>query len=107
MSQEKIGDVLHAQGNLPGALESYRASLAIKERLAKADPGNAGWQHDLALSLQRVGFVASQQNQRENALASYRHGLAIMQRLIGLAPDHAAFKRDLAWFEARLAELNP
>ena len=30
-----------AQGDLPAALTSYRASLAIAERLAKADPGNA------------------------------------------------------------------
>jgi len=29
----------------------------IRERLAKADPGNAGWQLDLALSYGRVAFV--------------------------------------------------
>jgi hypothetical protein len=43
-AQERIGDALWAQGNLPAALESYRASLAVRERLDKADPGNAGWQ---------------------------------------------------------------
>jgi len=36
--------VQRAQGNLPAALESFRAALAIRDRLAKADPGNAGWQ---------------------------------------------------------------
>jgi hypothetical protein len=30
-------------------LESYRASLAIAERLAQADPGNAGGQRDLVV----------------------------------------------------------
>jgi hypothetical protein len=34
-----------AQANLIEALQSYRGSLAIVERLAKADPGNAGWQY--------------------------------------------------------------
>jgi hypothetical protein len=32
-----IGDVLRDQGNLAGALDSYRASHAIRERLAVAD----------------------------------------------------------------------
>jgi len=92
------------QGNLPAALESFKASLGIRE-LAKADPGNAGWQHDVALSLQRVGFVAARQGDRETALGAYRRGLGIMQWLVKLAPDHAAFKRDLTWFEAQIAAL--
>ena len=49
-----IGDVLAAQGNLPAALTAYRDSLAIAERLAAADPGNAGWQRDLSVSLQQA-----------------------------------------------------
>ena len=44
VSHNKIGDVQQAQGDLAAALASYQASLAIAERLAKADPGNAGWQ---------------------------------------------------------------
>ena len=31
-----------AQGDLAGALEAYEAGLAIRQRLASADPGNAG-----------------------------------------------------------------
>jgi predicted negative regulator of RcsB-dependent stress response len=42
VAYERIGDVLVAQGNLPEALKSYQADLAITDRLAKADPGNAG-----------------------------------------------------------------
>ena len=57
MSYDKVGDVLVAQGNLPEALKSYRDSLAIAERLAKADPGNAGWQRDLSVSYNKVGDV--------------------------------------------------
>jgi hypothetical protein len=42
VSHDRIGDVQQAQGGLAAALTSYQASLAIRERLAQADPGNAG-----------------------------------------------------------------
>ena len=46
-----------AQGDLPGALSAYEAALAIAERLAAADPGNANWQRDLAVSHNKLGDV--------------------------------------------------
>jgi len=46
----ELGDVLGAQGNLAEALKSFRDRLAIRDRLAKAAPGNAGWQFDLVVS---------------------------------------------------------
>ena len=54
VSQERIGDVQKVQGDLPGALASYRASMEIRERLAASDPKNAYWQRDLAASLWRL-----------------------------------------------------
>jgi hypothetical protein len=50
VSYERIGDVLKAQGNLAEALKSFRDGLAIRERLAQSDPGNANWQFDLVVS---------------------------------------------------------
>jgi hypothetical protein len=38
-------------------LKAYRDGLAIADRLAKADPGNAGWQRDLSVSYNKVGDV--------------------------------------------------
>ena len=38
VAHNKIGDVLVEQGDLAQALKSYQASLAIRERLAAADP---------------------------------------------------------------------
>ena len=43
-----IGNLQQAQGNLQSALTSYQASSAIRQKLAAADPGNAGWQLDVA-----------------------------------------------------------
>jgi hypothetical protein len=57
VAHDEVGDVLVARGNLTEALEAYRDSLAISERLAKADPGNAGWQYDLGISHERIGDV--------------------------------------------------
>ena len=57
VSFDRVGNVLVAQGNLPEALKSYRDSLAIRDRLAKSDPGNAGWQRDLSVSYNRIGEV--------------------------------------------------
>ena len=42
---------------LPEALKSYQGSLAIRDRLAKLDTGNAGWQRDLAVSYGRVASL--------------------------------------------------
>jgi hypothetical protein len=36
------------------ALEAFRQSLAIAERLASADPSNATWQRDLEISRRLV-----------------------------------------------------
>ena len=64
--------MLVAQGNLPEALKSYRDSLAIRDRLAKADPGNAGWQRDLSVRYEKVGDVLVAQGNLPEALKSYR-----------------------------------
>ena len=76
---EKIGDVQVAQGDLAGALKSYRDSLAIIDRLAQSDPGNAGWQRDLSVSYEKIGDVQMAQGDLAGALDSYRDSLAIIE----------------------------
>ena len=68
MSYDKIGNVQLAQGDLAGALKSYRDNLAIAERLAKSDPGNADWRRDLAVSYGKVGIVQQAQGNLADAL---------------------------------------
>ena len=43
-----------ARGALEAALASYRASFEIRERLAASDPGNAGWQRDVWVSMWKL-----------------------------------------------------
>ncbi len=91
-----VGDVQVAQGDLAGALKSYRDSLAIMERLAKSDPGNAGWQRDLSVSFDKVGNVQVAQGDLAGALKSYRDSLAISERLAKSDPGNAGWQRDLS-----------
>ena len=82
-----------AQGDLPAALTSYQASLAIWERLAKSDPANAGWQRDLSVSYEKVGNVQVAQGLPE-ALTSYQASLAIADRLAKSDPGNAGCQND-------------
>ena len=86
-----------AQGDPAGALTSYRDSLAIFDRLAKSDPGNAGWQRDLSVSYnERIGDVQVAQGDLAGALKSYRDSLAIADRLAKSDPGNAGWQRDLS-----------
>src|SRR5262249_59691132 len=75
VSYNKIGDVLKAQGNLAEALKSFRESLGIRERLAKADPDSADGQRDLSVYHERVGDVLKAQGNLAEALKSFRESL--------------------------------
>ena len=57
--------MLAAQGKLAEAFKSFTNGLAIADRLAKADPRNAGWQRDLAISNERLGDVLRKDIKRE------------------------------------------
>jgi tetratricopeptide (TPR) repeat protein len=57
MTLAEKGDALVAKGDLAAALQSYKESLAISERLAEADPDNAGWQYDVGTRNERMGDV--------------------------------------------------
>jgi hypothetical protein len=97
--------VLKAQGNLPEALKAFRDGLAISDRLAKADPGNAGWQRDLSVSYSKLADAFRKAGDGAMALDALRQGRAIMVRMTSLSPDNAVWKRDLAWFDGQIAEL--
>jgi hypothetical protein len=63
--------------------------LAIGKRLAKADPGNAGWQRDLSVSHDRQGLVA-RQRRRQVALRNLHVADLVMRgRQVALPPGIA------------------
>ena len=84
----------------------YRDALAIAVRLAKSDPGNARWQHDLAIAYAALADVYRRSDHLDDALAALRQGEPIMARLAALSPDNAGWQRDLAWFHEQIAALK-
>ena len=97
--------MLVAQGNLPQALATYRAALAIRERLAQADPGNAGCQRDLIVSNVKLAEIAGQAGESAAARRHYEAALAITLELEAsgrLAPRDGWMVGEL---DARLAAL--
>jgi len=101
------GDVLVAQGDLALAMKAYEDSLAFAESLAKViDPGNAKWQHHLAVSHGRVAILQAQQGDATQALDRYKQGREIIAQLKERSPDDVTLSSDLAWFDAEIAKLE-
>jgi tetratricopeptide (TPR) repeat protein len=88
------GDVLVGQGNFEEAMKLYRDSLAIRERLMKADPANIARQRGLWVAHDRIGVLLRKQANLGEALKSCRDGLAIAERLVKTDPGNEA-QRDL------------
>jgi DNA-binding XRE family transcriptional regulator len=74
------------QGNLAEALQSYGDGLAIREHLANSDPGNAGWQRDLATVHSKVGVALQKMGQTAAAREEFVAGRTIMATLIERNP---------------------
>ena len=89
----------------PEALSSYRHGLVIAEALAKRDPGNAGWQRDLAVSYHKIGSLEAIDNPNE-ARELLEKGRAIIDRLARIAAAQAQWRADLSRFDEVLKSLD-
>ncbi len=95
-----------AQGDLPNARLRYEESLAIDQRLAKADHSSAGLQRDVSVSLNKIGDVLVAQGDLPNARLRYEESLAIAQRLAKADPSSTGLQRDIALSYWKLALLE-
>jgi len=101
-----LGDIRLRRGDLSVAMADYREAQTIAQRLAEADPRNAGWQRDLSVSFSKIGDVQVAQGQLADALASFRAGLAIAQRLAEADPRNAGWQRDLSVSYERIGDVQ-
>jgi hypothetical protein len=76
------------------------------DRLAKADPGNADWQRDLAVSYDNVGKVQEAQGHLPEALKSYQASHDIRDRLAKAGPGNADWQRDLAVSDTKVGNVQ-
>jgi tetratricopeptide (TPR) repeat protein len=100
------GDVLRSQGDLAGALAAYRESLSVRQRLAEADPSNAGWQRDISWSLTRMAQLHEQEGNRTEALRFAEESLVIDERLAALDRSNVTWQRDVAVSRALVIHLR-
>ena len=82
-----------------------RTPLAIFERLAKADPGNARRQHDLCVVKEMIGDVLRAQGNLPDALAALKASLAIRERLTAADPGNAEWQRSLSVAQEKLGDV--
>jgi eukaryotic-like serine/threonine-protein kinase len=84
---ERVGDV---QGNpsranlgdIPGALDSYRRSLAILESLRTADPNNVKVKRQLSMEYYNVGLCLDAMGDYQGALQNSHKALAVDETLL-------------------------
>src|SRR5262249_13108883 len=91
---------------LEEAVDAYRGSLAIRERLAHLDPANAQWQRDLSVSYNKIGDVLVAQEEREDALTAYRTSLVIREMLVQVDAANTEWQRDLIVSYVKVSALD-
>ena len=97
--------MLVVQGKLDDALQSYRESLAINERLTAADRSNTDWQRDLSVFHGKIGDVLVLQGKLDDALQSYRQSLAINERLTAADRSNTQWQRDLSVSQEKIGDV--
>ena len=64
LAHNKVGLVLQAQGDGPGALAAFRKAMKVAKRLAAHDPENANWQVFLSATHIALAIAGDQPESR-------------------------------------------
>jgi tetratricopeptide (TPR) repeat protein/tRNA A-37 threonylcarbamoyl transferase component Bud32 len=99
-----VGDVLRSQGNLAGAVECFRGAVAIRTRVAAAEPTNIHWQDELRHAHHRVGDTLVLMKDHEGMLESHRAATQISERLAAMVPDASSQQYELYSSHARVSD---
>jgi len=100
-----LGDIARDQGSLADALRHYHSAAAIGEPVAKAHPGDTGWQRDMSVAQEKIGEVLHAQGNLPAALVSLRAALAIRDRLAKADAGNADWQRNLAAVQERIGDV--
>jgi tetratricopeptide (TPR) repeat protein len=95
-SHNKLGQVMNLQGDLAGALQEYRASLAEMQEAAAKDPGNDRRQQDIAKAHRNIGDVLVDRGDLTGALKERQASTVILSLLIVKDPANGSWRNDLA-----------
>jgi len=84
-----IGGLLFQTGDSAGARSAYNQGLAIRQKLADANPNITLFQQDVARSHLHIGVALSQTGDPAGARAAYDKMVAIQRKLADANPGVA------------------
>ncbi len=93
----ELGSLNNEIGDKQDALSAYRESLAIRQKLADANPGVNGFQSDLARCRDSIGSLQGATGRPAEALVSFEQARVIWERLSRENLSVTEFQRSLAW----------
>jgi tetratricopeptide (TPR) repeat protein len=85
------------------AIANYQKALAIQEKLAAAEPGDANRQSTLAYVYEGLANALLADGRRAEAIAAYETALAVREKLAAAQADNADRQVDVARAHIRLA----
>ncbi|HEU4623778.1 MAG TPA: serine/threonine-protein kinase, partial [Steroidobacteraceae bacterium] len=98
---EKVGDIQGRYGevtvgNTPGAIESYRKALALREELLKANPGDEDIQRELLRNEGKLGDISLQIGDPKQALEHARRAATLAEQIARRNRTEIGDQRNLA-----------
>jgi len=103
MACERLGDLEIDAGRLDRARVHYGDVLAIRQRLADADPHNGWWQYDLAFALLQLAQIDHATGRRDEPCSALRRTAAILAPLVEAEPDNQTFAQMFEFVQDELA----
>ncbi len=93
---QKIGSVRTAQGQLPAALEAYRAAATIDAELLRRGPGNVAREAAYADSLKWIGQAYFYQGDLDPALQNFNDASELLQKAVAAKPEDTEYAFSLS-----------
>src|SRR4051812_1999648 len=97
------GDRERDAGKRQAARRLYRESLAIAEKLVRAEPSNVVYERDVFCVLTRLGDLARDDFAALKTERFHLEALAIIERLAEAAPLESGLQADLSLASSRVA----
>jgi tetratricopeptide (TPR) repeat protein len=110
MSHARVAMALNSLGDLPGAIEGYRKSLALADELAPNHAADPYYLRPRMIALIWLGDLSGNpdyinQGDAQAALQYYRASLTVAEQMAALDPKNAVARQDLAGGHRLVAEM--
>src|SRR5262249_9987536 len=99
-SHTSIGYLLSQLGKPDESLQAHEKALAIRQKLAEANPAATRIQRTLAQSHNLIGQLLARQQRFAEAFTAIDAGLAIRQKLVNAEPKNSEYATDLGYSHA-------